>query len=79
MRIVSVDEKYVLKLREIDERVYYNKGGKRPYIGFLVDVDGVLYVAPLTSPKVNIKIGRILEKTFTLLMMVIRAYYKLVI
>lgn len=50
MRIVKVDSDYIKELKKYDDKVYDNKGG-RPYIGFLIDIDDHLFVAPLTSPK----------------------------
>ncbi|WOO88894.1 type III toxin-antitoxin system ToxN/AbiQ family toxin [Mollicutes bacterium LVI A0078] len=51
IRIVKVNSEYIKALQEVDEFVYDNKSGSRPYIGFLIDVDNSLFVAPLTSPK----------------------------
>ncbi len=51
IRIVRVDSEYIKALQAVDEYVYDNKSCSRPYIGFLIDVDNSLFVAPLTSPK----------------------------
>lgn len=51
IRIVRVDSEYIKALQAVDEYVYDNKSGTRPYIGFLIDIDNSLFVAPLTSPK----------------------------
>lgn len=51
LKIVKVNSNYIEYLRGVDKLVYDNKNGSRPYIGYLIDVDGSLFVAPLTSPK----------------------------
>lgn len=51
MRFYHIKDEYIAFLRQYDQRVALNKQQKRPYIGVVVEVDGVKYYAPLTSPK----------------------------
>ena len=51
IRLVNVDSKYIKYLYYFDNKVMYNKGQKRPYIGILFEVKGNKYYAPLTHPK----------------------------
>jgi len=51
IHIVNVHDKYIKYLYHYDNRVMYNKGQKRPYIGIVFEVRGHKYYAPLTSPK----------------------------
>ncbi len=51
IRLVSVNSNYIRYLFKSDDKVMYNKGQKRPYIGILFEVKGHKYYAPLTHPK----------------------------
>ena len=51
MRFYHIKDEYIAFLRQYDQRVALNKQQKRPYIGVVVEVDGMRYYAPLTSPK----------------------------
>lgn len=51
IKIVNIDSRYINFLHQYDNRVMYNKGQKRPYIGILFEVNGLKYYAPLSSPK----------------------------
>lgn len=51
IRLVNVSSNYIRYLYKYDNKVMYNKGQKRPYIGILFDVKGHKYYAPLTHPK----------------------------
>ena len=51
IRLIYVDSKYIKYLYNFDNKVMYNKGQKRPYIGILFEVKGHKYYAPLTHPK----------------------------
>ena len=44
---------YVSYLHSIDNRVQYNKGQRRPYVGVVLSINGVDYYVPLESPKDN--------------------------
>lgn len=55
VRLVNVDGKYIKFLYSADNKVMYNKGQKRPYIGILFEVRGHKYYAPLTHPKEKFK------------------------
>ncbi len=49
--IYHVSDKYIDYLRQFDTRVAYNKEGKRPYVGVVVQIENTKYYAPFTSPK----------------------------
>lgn len=51
IKIVKIKEEFINFLRTIDNRVFYNKGQKRPYIGVLFSIGTQEYYAPLSSPK----------------------------
>lgn len=51
IRLVNVNSNYIRYLYKFDDKVMYNKGQKRPYIGILFEVKGHKYYAPLTHPK----------------------------
>lgn len=48
-----INEHYVSYLHSIDNRVQYNKGQRRPYVGVVLPINGVDYYVPLESPKDN--------------------------
>ena len=53
LSVYTVDIAYCTYLRNIDSKVPDNSGHKsnRPFIGVVLEIDGVHYYAPLTSPK----------------------------
>ena len=51
MRLYHVIDKYIKYLKFFDVKVPDNKNQKRPYVGIVVEVGGVTYYAPLSSPK----------------------------
>ena len=53
LRLVLIDSVYCDYLRKYDARVAYNNADKetRPFIGALININGVKYFAPLASPK----------------------------
>ena len=48
-----INEHYVSYLHSIDNRVQYNKGQRRPYVGVVLSINGIDYYVPLESPKEN--------------------------
>lgn len=48
-----INEHYISYLHNVDNRVQYNKGQRRPYIGIVLSLNGVDYYVPLESPKPN--------------------------
>ncbi len=48
MDFFRLDQSYIDHLRQADGRVYENKA-RRPYIGVIFSINGVDYLAPLTS------------------------------
>ena len=51
MRIYIVKEDYINYLKKFDINIRDNKNESRPYIGILLEVNGMNYIAPLASPK----------------------------
>lgn len=51
MRIYIVKEDYINYLKKFDVNIRDNKNESRPYIGILLEVNGISYIAPLASPK----------------------------
>ena len=51
MKFFIVSDRYISYLKKIDAKVPDNYNGKRPFIGIVVTVNGIGYVAPLSSPK----------------------------
>ncbi|MBQ8518616.1 MAG: type III toxin-antitoxin system ToxN/AbiQ family toxin [Agathobacter sp.] len=51
MRFYNIKEGYVQYLREFDNKIAMNKNGTRPYVGIVLEVNGVKYYAPFSSPK----------------------------
>lgn len=51
MRFYTVSDNYINCLKKLDPRVPDNYKGKRPYIGFILEINGHKYLAPLTSYK----------------------------
>ncbi len=61
LRIYKVEDKYIRYLHAKDEKVQYNKGAKRPYVGVVLAFAGFQYFVPMESPKpnhANIKPGK---------------------
>lgn len=51
IEIVHIDNKFINYLHKFDNKVMYNKGQTRPYIGALFTIENNKYYAPLTHPK----------------------------
>ena len=51
MRLYHVSDTYIQYLKQFDERVPDNKNQRRPYVGIVIEVRGITYYAPLSSPK----------------------------
>lgn len=65
LRIYKVEDKYIRYLNSRDDKVQYNKGAKRPYVGVVFTFAGYQYFVPMESPKpnhVNIKPGKHIVK-----------------
>ena len=53
LRIYRIRDGYIRYLYSIDNRVQYNKGSRRPYVGIVLEVEGHQYFVPMESPKPN--------------------------
>lgn len=51
MRIYIVKEDYINYLKKFHDNIRDNKNESGPYIGILLEVNGMNYIAPLASPK----------------------------
>lgn len=51
LKFYNIDDKYINYLYQFDNKVPYNKNNKRPYIGVIIEINGIKYFAPLFSPK----------------------------
>lgn len=51
LKFFTVDENYIQYLKKYDARVPNNYSETKPFIGILFSIDGLDYIAPLTSAK----------------------------
>lgn len=51
MKFYTVNDDYIAFLKAVDKNVPDNYKEKRPYVGVVFEVSGVMYLAPLTSYK----------------------------
>lgn len=51
LQFYHIKDEYIEYLHQFDEKVPFNKNGKRPYIGIVLNIDNTKYFAPLFSPK----------------------------
>ena len=55
LRLYKITDKYVRYLHGVDDKVQYNKGARRPYVGVVFTFGGFQYFVPMESPKPNHK------------------------
>ncbi len=51
LKFYNIDDKYIQYLYKFDNKVPFNKNSKRPYIGIVLEINGITYFAPMFSPK----------------------------
>ena len=51
MSFYNINDEYIHYLKKYDAKVADNKKGKRPYVGVVLEIDGIKYYTPFTSPK----------------------------
>ncbi|WGO99788.1 type III toxin-antitoxin system ToxN/AbiQ family toxin [Saccharophagus degradans] len=51
MKFYTVEDSYIAHLKATDSNVPDNYSGKRPFIGVILEVNSLKYIAPLTSYK----------------------------
>lgn len=51
MRFYNIKDDYITFLRSFDTKVAENKQEARPYVGVVLEINGIHYYAPFTSPK----------------------------
>ena len=51
LKIYRIREDYIAHLHSVDNKVQYNKGAKRPYVGIVLSVHDHDYFVPMESPK----------------------------
>lgn len=54
-KLYYIKDSYIEYISRFDEKVLYNKKKTRPYIGIIINHDGIKYFAPLSSPKLKHK------------------------
>ena len=54
-KFYHIKEHFIRYLHSIDNRVQFNKGQSRPYVGVVLSMHGLNYYVPLESPKPNHK------------------------
>jgi protein AbiQ len=65
MRFYNIKDDYIDFLKRFDSKVAENKCETRPYVGIVLEIDGIKYYAPFTSPKPkhkNMKNGKDFRK-----------------
>lgn len=64
----TIDNDFISDLKTIDSRIQDNYNGKRPYLGIILEINGLNYFAPLSSYKPkqdkinNLSVFKIYEK-----------------
>ena len=51
MRFYNIKDDYITFLRQYDMKITENKQEARPYVGVVLEINGIYYYAPFTSPK----------------------------
>ena len=51
LKFYNIDDQYIEYLYQFDKKVPYNKNSKRPYIGIILEINGITYFASMFSPK----------------------------
>jgi len=51
MRFYNIKDDYITFLRQYDMKIAENKHEARPYVGVVLEINGIYYYAPFTSPK----------------------------
>lgn len=51
MKFYNMKDSYIQFLRQYDTKVAENKQESRPYVGIVLEINGINYYAPFSSPK----------------------------
>ena len=51
MKLYTIDDEYVEYMSQFDDKIAFNKGKTRPYVGIVLEINKIQYFAPLYSPK----------------------------
>ena len=51
MEFYHIKDEYIAFLKQYDNKVPENKNESRPYVGVVLEINGIRYYAPFTSPK----------------------------
>lgn len=51
LNLYKINDKYIEYMSKFDAHIAYNKENQRPYIGIILNVNNILYFAPMFSPK----------------------------
>lgn len=66
LKFYNIDDQYIEYLYQFDKKVPFNKNSKRPYIGIILEINGITYFAPMFSPKFPVHsqvIDNVVDKT----------------
>lgn len=66
LKLYWVDKDYIDYLRSYESRVAIEHGKVRPYVGIVIEINGLNYYAPLTSLKSRLKKGGKIPKDFSM-------------
>lgn len=55
MHFYTVSNEYITYLKTLDRKVPDNYNGERPFIGVIITVNSIEYIAPLSSPKEHLE------------------------
>ncbi len=53
MRFYCIKDEYIKYLKKFDLKICENKKETRPYLGVVLEIDGIKYYAPFSSPKLK--------------------------
>lgn len=51
MKFYHITDNYIAYLKKFDTKVSDNKNEQRPYVGVVLEIDGIKYYTPFSSPK----------------------------
>ena len=54
MKFYNIKDEYINYLKKYDAKVADNKKGKRPYVGVVLEIDGIKFIHHLHRPKKSI-------------------------
>ena len=55
MKFYNIKDEYINYLKKYDAKVEAPNKGKRPYVGVVLEIDGIKFYTPFTSPKEKLR------------------------